>query len=65
MYLYGSKFKIFTDRKPLLRLLGSTKFSLPTPIQSWVLTSTICIRVIVQAGEFESSRLFIQIFSNL
>ena len=37
MYLYGASFKIFTDHKPLLALLGSVKSQLPTRIQSWAL----------------------------
>ena len=34
MYLYGASFKIFTDHKPLLAILGLVKLQLPTRIQS-------------------------------
>ena len=37
MYLYGMKFTVFTDHKPLMSMFTSTKSQLPPRIERWVL----------------------------
>ena len=36
MYLYGMKFTVFTDHKPLVSMFTSTKSQLPPRIERWV-----------------------------